>query len=137
MAYVTSAQIVTRVGEPAAVQLTTDSGSTVDTDLIDAIIAEVEVDIDAVLQKRIGATITQGDYPKTFLWARGKAVDLVIFSLASRRKMVNDAWQKANDEALQALKDMAEGKINPPDADLNAPGPDWGAADQNAALADR
>ena len=137
MAYVTSAQIVTRLGNEAAVQLTTGSGTTVDTDLIDEIIVEVEADIDQVLQLRTSETITQSSYPKTFAMARGKAVAMTIYQLALRRPPVSDDWKSANDQAVQWLKDLAEGKIALPDADLSTPGLEHGAADQNAAAMDR
>lgn len=137
MAYVTSTQIVARLGNDTAVRLTTDTGSTVDTDLIDAIITEVEAAINQALRTRTAATITQTDYPQTLAMLRGKAVAMVIFNLASRRPPVPEAWANQNKQAREWLDKLAKGEVNLPDTGLNDPGFEWGSADQNAAAEDR
>ena len=137
MAYVTSTQIVARLGNDTAVRLTTDSGSTVDKGLIDKLMSEVEGDIDQALRARTAQTITQALYPQTFAMLRGKATAIVIFRLASRRPPVADDWKKLNDEAVAWLEKLAKGEVALPDAALGGTAMDWGSEDQNAAAADR
>ena len=126
MAFVTAADIVTRIGNATAVQLTTDSGSVVDTALIDAIIAEVEPNVLAALRKRTSETITQADYPQTWSMVVGKVVDMVIFKLASRRPPVAEARTVAYRHAVEWLTKLTAGEIALPDVAANAPDPTYG-----------
>jgi len=137
MAYVTSAEVVTRLGNDTAVQLTTKTGATPDTALIDGIIEEVEGNIDQVLRSRTTASVTLATYPTTFQMLRGMAMALAIFVLGSRRPPVPDAWTMQNKRAEAWLEKLAKGEINLPDAVLNRPGVSWGSEDQNAAKASR
>jgi len=133
MAYVTAQTIVDRLGETTALQLTTDTGSTVDTALITAIIVEVEAEVEAAIKKRTTATINQADHPATYSLIAGKVVDMVIFRLAARRPPAPDEWKTLNELAVAWLTKLTEGKVNLPDGALNDPQIDWGSEDQNAA----
>ena len=132
MAYVTSTQIVARLGNDMAVLLTTDSGSSVDTDLINTIIAEVEAEIDQVLRTRTTETITQSAYPQTFAMLRGKATAIVIFKLHLRRPPVAKEVTDDKNDAKAWLEKLAAGEVNLPDPSFNADAMVWGGAEQNA-----
>lgn len=132
-AYVTSAEIVERLGDAVALQLTTDTGSVVNTSLIDEYIADVEGDIDQFVRKRTSETITQADYPKTFAMLRGKAVTMTIHRLHLRRDPGSESWKGANEKAVADLERLAKGENDLPDEALNAPRLSYGYDDQNAA----
>lgn len=134
MAYITAQDVVNRIGEPTALRLTTDTGSTVDTTVITAIINEVEPHVETAIRTRIGTTITQANYPADFKLIAGKVMDMVIFKLAaSRRPPAPAEWKQLNDQAVAWLQEFVEGKRNLPTADLNDPQMEWGGEDQNAA----
>jgi hypothetical protein len=134
-AYVTSSEIVERLGDDVALQLTTDTGSVVNTSLIDDYIAEVEGDIDQFVRKRTSETITQADYPKTFAMLRGKAVTMTIHRLHLRRDPGSESWKGANEKAVADLERLAKGENAFPDRPLNEPRFISGSEGQNASAA--
>jgi phage gp36-like protein len=125
MAYVTAADIVARIGESTALQLTTDSGSSVDTALISAIIAEVEADVETALRKRFRGTLTESAYPQSWALVRGKVIDMVIYRLGARRPEVPEAWQTLYKNAVAWLDKLAAGNADLPDVAANAPDADY------------
>lgn len=133
MAYVSSQEIVDRIGQDAAIQLTTDSGDVVNTALIDAIIEEVEGEIDQVVRRRTAETITEEVYAQTFAMLRGKAVTMTIYRLKLRRDPVGEDWKAANDKAVEWLDKLAKGEVDLPDEALNEPRFASGCHPQNAA----
>lgn len=134
MAYVTAQTIVDRIGEKTALELTTDTGSVVDTSVITAIINEVEPQVEAALRKRTSATITQAAYPETYSLIVGKVIDMVLFRLAAARRPSAPAeWKTLHELAIEWLKKLAAGEVDLPDTALNDPEIDWGSEDQNAA----
>ncbi len=134
MAYVTSSQIVSRLGNDTAVRLTTESGSTVDTALINTIIAEVEAMINAALRSRTALSINQAEHPQSFAMLRGFATTMVIHRLyTDRRQPVPKEVETDVKRMDEWLIKLAEGKVNLPDATLNEPGMSWGSHDQDAA----
>lgn len=132
-AYITSAEVVTRVGNAAAVRLTTDTGSTVDSALIDTFIVEVEGDINAAVSKRSDAAITQALYPSSYAALKGKAMAMTVYRLAGRRPPVSEDWKAANDAAVEWLDKLVKGERDFPDSALNGSAMEWGGNDPNAA----
>ncbi|HUU46126.1 MAG TPA: phage protein Gp36 family protein [Planctomycetota bacterium] len=133
MAYVTSAMIVARLGQDRAVQLTTDSGTSVDTAMIDAAITRVEGRINAAVRTRTSEVITEAVYPATFAMLQGLVLDMTVYHLAARRPPVPDDWKEANTEALEWLKLLAKGEVGLPDVGMGGAEFEWGSDDQNAA----
>ena len=133
MAYLTATELVDRLGTPVALKLTTDTGSTVDTALITAIITEVEGRVNSFVAQRTTDEITPASHPNTFVALRGAVVAIAGYQLHLRRHPVPEDWKEANDEAMMWLKALAAGEVPLPDAALNV-GAEWGSEDQNAAL---
>ena len=137
MAYVTSSEVIARLGgTDAATKLTTETGSTPDTDLIDDFIAEVEAEVLAAIRARTTATITEADYPYTWALVRGKVFAMVCYCIRGRRPPVPAECKSLNERATQWLDRLVEGKIDLPDTSLNEPDLEYGGEEQNAA-ADR
>ena len=132
MAFLTAQNVIDRLGSTVALELTTDSGSTPDSTLIAAIIAEVEGRLMTYVRHRTQETISQATYPNTWAACAGAEMSMVGYQLHLRRPPVPEDWTKANDEAVAWLTALAEGKVPLPDASLNA-GADWGSQAQNAA----
>lgn len=132
MAYLTTQNVIDRLGTPVALELTTDSGSTINETLITSIITEVEGRVNTYVRQRTDATITQADYPQTFAALAGAATAMVGYQLHLRRPPVPEDWTKANAEAIAWLSALAEGKVPLPDNALNSAA-DWGSQSQNAA----
>jgi len=137
MAYVTSSEVIARLGgTAAATTLTTETGDTPDTDLIDQWIAEAEARVQQAIRARTTATITQADYPQTWALARGCVFDMVCYRARSRRPPVPKDVADVNTRAIEWLDRLVEGKIDLPDTALNEPDLEYGGEEQNAA-ADR
>lgn len=130
MPYIVSADVVSRIGNQKAAELTTDSGSVPDAALIDAIIAEVEAKIDAAVQKRTAEPITLAVFPKLFVALKGCAIALVRWEIHARRPPVPEDWTKAKDAANAWLAQIASGDLALPDAGAVDDDIAWGGNDQ-------
>ena len=128
-AYVTNADVVDRVGTVKAAQLTTDSGSTPDTDTIDAIIAEIEGEVLSDLRKRTTATITEADHPQSFALLRGLVLARVIKELYGLRPPIPEDVKGASQRAIEHLKELGEHKRDLPDLTLGTGESAWGSSD--------
>lgn len=134
-AYVTNADVVTRLGSKRAYELTADSGTTPDTVLIDKVIAEVEGGVHSAVRRRTDATVTQAEHPSTFALLAGTVMDLVIYRLALRRPPVPDDWKAAHEQAVKWLGELVEGKRELPDAALAGQGSTWDSEEPDAGRA--
>lgn len=134
MAYVTANEIISRLGTSTAAQLTTTSGTTPDSAVIDEGIETAEAQIEGYLRRRISAALTAAEYPRTFAAVKGLVSNMVVAWLYSRRPPVSADVQKLHDRAIEWFKGLANGDIALPDAELNEPDLEYGSADQDAAL---
>ena len=132
---VSSADIVSRLGNSRALQLTTDSGATVDTAMIDTIIAQVEAVVWGFVRKRVALPLTQADYPQTYAALQGLITDMVVFRLHGRRPPVPEDVKLLHTQAVEWLNGLARGDVALPDATLNEPELDWDGDEQNAGTA--
>ncbi len=133
MAYISTTEVVSRVGNDAALRLTTDSGSTIDTALIQTFIGEVEGRINSVVSTRTGVAITQAAHPNTFAALKGAAMAMTVYRLGTRRPPVPEDWKQTNAEAIEWLDKLAKGELGLPDAALVGDAMEWGGNDQNLA----
>jgi phage gp36-like protein len=132
MAFITATEVVARLGAAAALQLTTDSGTTPDTAMITTIVGQVEGRVHGYLRKRIAVDLTSATYPVTYAAVQGVVMDMTIYTLALRRPPVPKDWTAANERAEKWLAGVADGSIELPDVGLGT-GMECGYADQNAA----
>jgi phage gp36-like protein len=133
MAYVTAAEVITRVGTEKAAQLTTDSGSTPDSSMISAVILEVEAEINSAVRQRSSTAITGASHPNTLALLAGKSMAMTIYRLCGRRPPVPEDVKDGNGQALQWLSDLVDGKRQLPDDTLNAEGPTWSSSTADAS----
>ena len=128
--------VVSRLGTARAAQLTTDSGSSPDTDLIDEFIVEAEGTVMSAVNRRTATTISQADHPNSFATLRGKVMALVIYGLCGRRLPIPKDVETAHDQAVKWLDDLVAGKRDLPDAALAGETPTWGSETANAGRED-
>ena len=121
MAYVTSMNVVTRVGSDAALQLTTDSGDIIDAGMITGLIDDVEAMVHGYVGKRMDTPVDQSAYPQMYNAVAGFVLDVTVYRLASRRPPVPDAWKTAYENAVKWLERFAKGEIDIPDSAANKP----------------
>jgi hypothetical protein len=118
--FITSSEVISRLGGTAkAAQYTAESGTSPDTAVIDAIIAEVEGDVLSAVRSRTAVTLSETDHPHTWAMIKGRALALAVFRIAGRRGKVPDAWKAANEDTLKWLERLSTGQVNLPDDALN------------------
>ncbi len=139
MAYIVNADIVLRVGDDATVQLTADTGSSVDATVLDEIRLSSEGEVNGYLAKRYAVPVDLSAHPDAAGTLKGFTLDLAVYRLHTRRAPANKDVQQMRDNAIEWLKGIAEGKINLPVAVTPAattaddPIVAWGSKEQNAA----
>jgi len=113
MAYSVQADITNAVGEAVLVRLTNDAaGSTVDTTVLAAIIADVDDLIDGYLRNRYVLPLT-GSTPGMI---NKIAVQLVVHALYTRRPNVAGFPEMVLDgkkDAMMQLREIQKGTLNP------------------------
>lgn len=134
--YVTSSAVVSRLGTARAAQLTTDSGATPDTTMIDGLITSAEAEVMGAVLKRTSTTLDEATHPNTWALVAGKVMALVVYELSLRREPVPEDVKDAHKAAIQGLQDLVDGKRELPDACLCSMGTTWGSVAQDADRAD-
>lgn len=134
MAYVTSDDVISRLGgTAAATQYTTESGDTPDTDVIEEFIVQAEARVMSTIRKRTAVTISEADHPQTWHLIRAAVFAIVMFGVAGRRPPVPPDWKDAHTATEKWLETLTTDKATLPDVELNKPTVEYGGADQNAA----
>jgi len=113
--YANASDWIARVSSPIAIQLTSETGSSADSDLIDTVIGSCEGLVNGYLQRRVSVPVTVGASPQLFAAARGATLDIASYRIHLRRPPVPGDWKIAFDNAMKWLTDLAEGKVSPPD----------------------
>ncbi len=137
--YLTNADVITRVGNKTAAELTTDSGSTPDTALIDQYIDEAEGEIDSYLSRRTKVPIDLVAHPEVAAPLRGKVMAVVIYMMQSRRSDAPDDVRKQRDDAIDWATKISEGKallpatLTPAPTTSDEPGAKWKSSPPNAS----
>lgn len=131
-AYVTTAEVIERIGAVAVGQLTTEAGDDPDTDRVDPIVEEANARVAAVVCRRTAIAVTEADHPTTWAFLRGLATAIAVYGVHSLRTPVPADVKVRNDEAVATLKALAAGEMCLPDtAALEGAGADWGSNDPN------
>lgn len=133
MSYLTSAQVIDRIGTAAATQLTTDSAGSPDTDKIDRIIGEVEGVIDGYLRKRVATPIVGATHPQTLAAVQAMAIRMVVYQLQALRPPIPEDVTTNNAGAIRWLEKLAAGEIDLPDPALNTDRAEWGSTTPTGA----
>ena len=109
MGYCTEADLTTRLGSAKLIELTSDSGSSVNSAVVTAAIARSSATMDADLSFRYAVpVVTTGDTELTAT-LKNIAIDLCEYFLFQRRGLVSGAKQGLYDNAKKWLEDIREG----------------------------
>ena len=137
MSYIVNQDIIDRVGNAKAAQLTTDSGSTPDSAVLDEVRKSSEGEADSYLARRYATPVDLTAHPELAATLKGFVLDIAVYRLHGRRAPVSEAHEKARDQAIEWLKQLAEGKIvlpaasTPSSTNADDPLSAWGSKEQN------
>ena len=104
MAYCVQADIAKLIPEQELAELTTESGSTPDADVVTEAIAKADAEIDAYCGARYTVPFTTVPDIVASL-----SVDMAIYHLYSRRSHVPEIRRQKYDDALKFLRDVSKG----------------------------
>lgn len=111
MPYVTQAQVTTRLGTSALVELTSDSGDSVDTDVLDQMIQRADDQINNTLSSRYLVPVDTSADASLAATLAAMALDLVDYYLYQRRGLVDGAKEKLLENVMKWLTDVKEGLL--------------------------
>lgn len=137
MSYIINQDIIDRVGNDAAVQLTADSGAVVDTDVLDEVRLSSEGEADGYLNRRYDVPVDLVAHPELAATLRGVVLDIAVYRLFSRRPPVSEHYEKARANAIEWLMRVAKGEIvlpaetTPVSTESDNPKAVYGSQDQN------
>jgi len=115
MSYVTNTQIETRLGTAAYVQLTDDDGDQqADAAVVDEARLGAEGEVESYLARRYAVPIDLTQHPEVGDVLASIVLDLVELRLRSRRPPIPEVTLKRHADALQWLRDVADGLVELP-----------------------
>lgn len=116
MAYVVNQDIIDRVGTATAAQLTTDSGSTPDSDALDEVRLAAEGEANGYIAKRYAVPVDLSAHADLAGTLAGFVLDIAVYRLFSRRPPPADNYKTSRDEAVKWFLAISEGKVKLPAA---------------------
>ena len=134
MAYLTNDDLIARVGTVAAVQLTTDSGAEVDTDVLDEARLGAEGEANGYLAKRYQVPVNLTEHADLAATLKSMVLDLAVYKLMGRRPPVPPDQRTAREDAVKWFERISEGKIvlpaavTPASTSSDDPPPTWGSS---------
>lgn len=120
MAYIVNQDIIDRVGNDAAVQLTTDTGSTPSTTVLDEVRQSAEGEADGYLARRYAVPVDLTAHPELAATLKGFVLDIAQSRLMSRRPPVSEAIRLARTDAVAWLAAVGKGEVVLPAASTPA-----------------
>lgn len=111
MSYINNQDIIDRVGNSAAVQLTTDAGSVVDTNVLDEVRKSAEGEANGFLARRYAVPVDLTAHPDLAGTLKGMVLDIAVYRLHARRTPVSDGDQRMRDQAIKWLTSVSTGTI--------------------------
>ena len=105
MAYCTQSDLLTMIPLPELVELTTDSGETPDTEVVEEAIRRADAEIDAYLGKRYPLPLSL--LPEQ---VKGLSIDIALYHLYSRRSVAPTVRRQKYEAAVALLKLLAAGE---------------------------
>jgi phage gp36-like protein len=140
MSYIVNQDIVDRVGVDRAVQLSSDSGTAVNTNVLDEVRLSSEGEVNGYLAKRYAVPVDLTAHPDLDATLSGFTLDIAVYRLMLRRPPVPEDIRRAYDNAVKWLVAVSKGEVilpadtPPASATADAPTIDWGSSEQNAAM---
>lgn len=112
MAYITNADIQTRLGNATYVQLTDDNGDgTADTAVVDEARIAAEGELDSYLAVRHSVPIDITNHPELAGLLESAALDLAEYRLRLRRPPLSDDARRRRDQTVEWLRHIADGTV--------------------------
>lgn len=139
MAYIVNQDIIDRVGNERAAQLTADSGTTPDQAVLDEVRLGAEGEVNSYLNRRYAVPVDLTAHADVAAALKRFVLDIAVYQLESLRPPAPDTARMVRDDAIKWLERVAKGEINLPTATTPAgtksddPRSSWGStASQDA-----
>lgn len=133
MSYIVNQDIIDRVGNDTAAQLTTDSGTTPDQTVLDKIRLNSEGEANSYLSKRYAVPVDLTAHADLAEALKGFVLDIAVYRLSLRRLPVPKDYEQARNNAIKWFERVAKGEVHLPAAVTPAsttsddPPPSWGS----------
>ncbi len=111
MSYLTNQDIIDRVGTQTAAELTTDSGSTPDQDVLDEVRQSAEGEVNGYLAKQYAVPVDLTAHADLAATLEGFVLDVAVYRLMSRRQPVSQGYRDARQDAIKWAERVAKGEI--------------------------
>ncbi len=112
MAYIDNADIILRVTNDTAVQLTSETGSVVDTTVLDDVRESAEAEVESYLSVRYYVPVDVSGDTKLARLLKDVTLHLAIYKLYSRRPIkVPETVEKARDDTIKWLVRVTQGRV--------------------------
>ena len=137
MSYITNQEIIDRVGNDKAAQLTTDSGTVPSTTVLNEIRLSTEGEVNGYLAKRYKVPIDMTTHTELDAVLTGFVLDVAVYRMHARRPPIPDDVGKARDQAIKWLEKVSRGEIvlpaatTPASATADKPYMEHGSNDPN------
>lgn len=139
MAYLVNQDIIDRVGNDAAVRLTTDTGAVVDSDVLDEVRQSAEGEANGYLAKRYAVPVDLTAHADLAATLKGFVLDIAVFRLMSRRPPASETHRTVRDDAVKWFERVSKGDIvlpaaaTPASTNADDPTPTWGSSTATAS----
>lgn len=139
MAYIVNDDIIARVGAATALQLSTDSGDTIDSAVVDEVRLSAEGEVNGYLGLRYAVPVDLSAHPELAGTVKGFTLDVAVYRLHARRPPVAKDIRDLRAAAIEWCEKVAKGDVvlpatvTPASTTANKPTAAWGSKDQNAA----
>ena len=137
MAYIVNQDIIDRVGNDTAVQLTSETGTTVITAVVDEVRLSSEGEVNGYLAKRYAVPVDLTAHADLAATLKGYTLDIAVFRLHKRRPPVDKDIRASRDDAIKWLMGIVKGEIvlpasvTPASTTSDDPQGTWGSDDKN------
>ena len=137
MAYIVNQDIINRVGDAAALQLTTDSGGVIDQTKLDGVREGVEGEANSYMAPRLATPVDLTGDPEWAATLRERVLDIAVYRLLLLREQASVHYEKAFERAIDWFKGIGKGDIMLPGAataaatTANNPPAEYGSKAQN------
>ena len=133
MAYIVNQDIIDRVGNERAAQLTADSGTTPDQTVLDEVRLGAEGEANGYLGRRYEVPVDLTAHADLAATLKRFVLDIAVYQLMSRRDPASETSRRVRDDAVKWLERIAKGEIVLPAATTPAgtnsdnPKSSWGS----------
>lgn len=131
MAYIVNQDLINRVGNDTAAQLTADSGTAPDSNILDEVRISSEREVDSYLSRRFSTPIDTSADADLADFLKKLALDVAEYRIFGRRPPVSKNKKQVYDNTIAWLKGFVSGennlpgKVTPPSTKTNNPVSSW------------